>query len=273
MKKTVSFILCLFIALLSSYSLFAQEYEEHVVARGETVSSIAKTYNITESTLIEANPMLKNYCYVGMKIRIPVLKENNTFSVVEDLVPQIIDTVSNGANMEAEVTKTVSDWQSRPFNTGLYDFRVGIIPSTSYTSSSNFIMSAGIAHFFDKSLYLAAQLGYGSSSSSTGVGDAKIEADSHYLMLPIELGYSLWLYKPLKGVAIAPYVGADISYLVKATMKQGSNKTTLEPEKHFGINAKLGLKLHIFGGFALNAGYSFDNNGDYLFVGLGCIFF
>ena len=43
----------------------------HTVAKGETVASIAQKYNVSESAILEENPILKNYIYVGMKIRIP----------------------------------------------------------------------------------------------------------------------------------------------------------------------------------------------------------
>lgn len=63
------FLVCCFTFL--ALVVFAQEPVSHVVAKGETVSSIAKKYNVSEASLLEENPILKNYIYVGMTIRIP----------------------------------------------------------------------------------------------------------------------------------------------------------------------------------------------------------
>lgn len=63
-------------------AVFAQEPVSHVVAKGESIASIAKKYNVTEEAIIEENPVLKNFIYVGMKIRIPNAK-NETVSLTE----------------------------------------------------------------------------------------------------------------------------------------------------------------------------------------------
>lgn len=68
--KTIKYLLVCCFTLLA-LAAFAQETISHVVAKGETVTSIANKYNVSEAALLEENPILKNYIYVGMKIRIP----------------------------------------------------------------------------------------------------------------------------------------------------------------------------------------------------------
>lgn len=69
MRTIKFFLVCCFASL--AVAVYAQESVSHVVAKGETVTSIAKKYNVSEAALLEENPILKNYIYVGMKIRIP----------------------------------------------------------------------------------------------------------------------------------------------------------------------------------------------------------
>ena len=50
----------------------AQDYQaKHEVQRGETLSSIAKQYGVTEQMVKEANPQMGDLFYVGLKLNIP----------------------------------------------------------------------------------------------------------------------------------------------------------------------------------------------------------
>ena len=286
MNRIFSFIVGLVVALSLCTVAIAQDYREHVVAKGETVSAIAQKYNITEAALLDANPALKNYCYVGMKLRIPVASAKTT--VAESVSKQSV--ANNEGVTESEKSTKTSESSERyyldasgdgraanasgvvaPFNVYLNEFRFGFEPfSRFYTIGAN--------HFFDKSLYLGAQLGYGKASSSTSFESLKIETSQHYIILPVELGYHLWLSKSRfdnwlstegSGYSIVPYLGADVSYLVKATKKIGDQKESVKPDNRFGILAKVGAKLVLTQIFFLDAGYSFNNDGGYFFIGTG----
>ena len=51
---------------------FAQNFQaKHEVQRGETLSSIAKQYGVTEQMIKDANPQVGNMFYVGLKLNIP----------------------------------------------------------------------------------------------------------------------------------------------------------------------------------------------------------
>lgn len=50
----------------------------HIVGRGETLSTIAKTYNVPVSVIIKANPGCENKLYAGTKLQIPLPNESGS---------------------------------------------------------------------------------------------------------------------------------------------------------------------------------------------------
>ncbi|MFD1095419.1 amino acid ABC transporter substrate-binding protein [Salegentibacter chungangensis] len=65
------FILCFFFQIYS-ISAVGQEYKYHTVQKGETVYSIAKSYNISEEAIYKYNPDAKEGIEVAAKLVIPV---------------------------------------------------------------------------------------------------------------------------------------------------------------------------------------------------------
>lgn len=63
------------ISLMCAIALFAimatATERTHIVKKGETAESIAKTFGISTESLLEANPDLKQYIYAGMTLKIP----------------------------------------------------------------------------------------------------------------------------------------------------------------------------------------------------------
>lgn len=53
-------------------NVHAQEFINHVVKRGETISSISKTYGIPEAKILELNPKAVQFIFVGMELRLPM---------------------------------------------------------------------------------------------------------------------------------------------------------------------------------------------------------
>lgn len=94
MRPIKYLIVCCFTLL--TLAAFAQEPVSHIVAKGETVTSIAKKYNVSETALVEENPVLKNYIYVGMKIRIP-----------SNATKQVVSEPAKSQNTPTEVVATV----------------------------------------------------------------------------------------------------------------------------------------------------------------------
>lgn len=61
------------VLLLASITVAAKAQDQtlHTVKRGETLSTIAQMYGITEKELRAANPNMKDLFFVGMKLQIP----------------------------------------------------------------------------------------------------------------------------------------------------------------------------------------------------------
>ena len=90
MTKQASFLrlLCVMLLILLSVlntTLSAQTTISHIVGIGETISSIAQKYKVSESRIIELNPVVAEFIYVGMKLVIPVASDNQFSEKSEDL--------------------------------------------------------------------------------------------------------------------------------------------------------------------------------------------
>lgn len=64
------FLITSLVSVALAFAGYAEE-KTHVVERGETLTTIAKTYGVTEQALIKANPDAASFCYVGMVLTIP----------------------------------------------------------------------------------------------------------------------------------------------------------------------------------------------------------
>ncbi|MBZ9730330.1 LysM peptidoglycan-binding domain-containing protein [Salegentibacter sp. JZCK2] len=77
-------IVC-FLFQLSSLSASAQEFKYHTVEAGETVYSIAKSYNISEEAIYKYNPDAKGNLEVSSKLVIPLSKKEELSAENEDI--------------------------------------------------------------------------------------------------------------------------------------------------------------------------------------------
>lgn len=73
MKRLVSILFGLMFCFLA----MAQVAITHTVKSGETVRGIAKQYDVPLEVLLQANPNMKEYFYVGMELNIPVKIEED----------------------------------------------------------------------------------------------------------------------------------------------------------------------------------------------------
>lgn len=78
--------------ILCSLCAFGQSQLEHVVARGETMGSIAVKYGVTEEKLKESNPFIDRLFYTGMNIIIPKPERQSTGNQ-----PTVISSSSTGS--------------------------------------------------------------------------------------------------------------------------------------------------------------------------------
>lgn len=71
-KLHVRILSCLIAMIVSISAAFAQVATvKHIVARGETLKDIAKSYNTTKEEIISLNPDAAQFVYVGMELTIP----------------------------------------------------------------------------------------------------------------------------------------------------------------------------------------------------------
>lgn len=81
----------------------AQSTVTHIVKRGETLSSIAKDYGITEHRIIQLNKSAKSFIYAGMELTIPTdSKQEHSINQEET---EYISSRKGGDKLEGEERK------------------------------------------------------------------------------------------------------------------------------------------------------------------------
>lgn len=301
MRNKLFALLCV-LSILFCENIFAQSYKEHTVAKGETVSSIAASYHITTDELVNANPSLKNYCYVGMKIQIPIKEVVDALSEVrasqepkEEARPAVEEKKDEKTHTDAVISFNSEGVDNNPAKTEIknqydvpsdterldfyfaYKNLYGIIPSTNSTDGYTLSFLAGFGRYLDNHLHYEAQLGYCTSSMSVkSSGWSHTYYYNGYLMLPLSFNYDIFLkFRDDFGLIFTPHIGTNISYLCKSTVKYPNSDEVQKldlPSNRFGITADLGLKFGLgwqtSGCFAVDVGYEFNNNGGHLYLGL-----
>ena len=63
--------LFVFLFVMFTMTISAQEIKTHTVQRGETIESIAEKYNVSAADITKANPDAAKFFYTGMKLKIP----------------------------------------------------------------------------------------------------------------------------------------------------------------------------------------------------------
>ncbi len=266
-------MLCIVCTLFCS-QVNAQTYREHTVAKGETVASIAQTYGITTDALINANPTLKNYCYVGMKLRIPEnkgIKETKSEPLASPVVKEkAVESKPSFVNLQRTYFT--------PTYLKSFEMKYHIIPKMEdyglKTSGTSLYFSGGIAYLWNDNIHFDARIGYGLSSASTenDYFSTTTKAKSHFIVLPLEVNYNIYLSEQKRDwVYITPYIGADISLLLKSTVEMDGSVEKIEPSNRFGFACMLGVKA-FYGNLGLNIGYEFNSDAGNIFLGIVGLF-
>ena len=63
--------LVLFFVLFANNSFAQNNYQRHIVKKGETVYSISKKFNVSEATIYQLNPDLKHIIKTGVILILP----------------------------------------------------------------------------------------------------------------------------------------------------------------------------------------------------------
>lgn len=238
---------------------------KHTVDRGETLQTIAKRYATTAAKIIELNPDAKQFVYVGMELAIPVEKSTNVIKEEKREVGYNNLNVQNISDQTVE--KKVSD--ETDFSRWDFAFNIGYgflpKPKEKGVTGTNFsyMFTFGANYNVTKLFYVGARIGYNFVNHN-----ALLHKDGEYLNLvtnnymasiPVEAGYRFYLSD--EKIALVPYAGVDFNYVVKCKQEVGlgsnKEKKTVKPENRFGANARVGLRLKLWG---------FDLGGSYVFT-------
>lgn len=244
---------------------------KHTVDRGETLASIAKRYATTEKKIIELNPEAAQFVYVGMVLTIPAATSE---IVIKNKVVQQEQKTSDSTDLRHTENKNYKYSDNKDFKKwnfgGFISYGFPPKPKMKGISSSSFTfaMALGANYNITESFYVGAKIGYSCANTNTlinlGVGDYQNTIiNNDFICVPIETGYRLYLV-PNK-IALTPYGGIDLNYVVKCKIEQGvgshKEKKTINPKDRFGLNGRIGVRLNLW---TLNLGcayiFSFDDN-------------
>ena len=104
MKKL---FLVLFFVLFAS-KLFAQNnYQSHIVEKGETVDSISEKYNVSEETIYQLNPDVKHVIKTGVILILPINGKEVTVSIKKHRVKkrETIKSIATKYNISKDLLK------------------------------------------------------------------------------------------------------------------------------------------------------------------------
>ena len=99
--------LLLLLILITTWNNCHAQHKEHIVQRGESFSSIAKAYSITEKELMEANSA-SAICYVGRKLKIPV---HGVVIANDTILPKDIETQLKSNNEKVLTKSSITSYQ------------------------------------------------------------------------------------------------------------------------------------------------------------------
>lgn len=268
-KKAFAVIM---LAALNIGLCFAQSgTAKHVVERGETLASIAKLYSVSEEEIVKLNPDAAQFVYVGMELVLPDSQKQEPTDAVQSETALVKQIEANQNVSSTNISNKDNDFKKWNIT---YSLSYGFLPKPKGEgvsgSSFSFAMVAGANYNFTKQLYAGARIGYYYANYNNliryGVGNStNIIIDNHYIYLPVEAGYRLYLNN---NIALVPYAGLDFSYIVKSKQEEGlgSNKTkkSVKPKDRFDVNGRIGMRISLWG-FALGGAYVVpfgDNYGD-----------
>lgn len=225
---------------------------EHVVAPGETVKSIAEKYGVSEAALVEANPNLAKFVYVGMKLSIPAIARNASSPEQDEekgipsVVPVVEAPVATVSSPPMEVNESGPGFQfgmSFMWMFPIFEKQEGF----SYTNYGMSVCFNG-GYFLAKHFFASAGVGYSYSNSSTStiyrsdaydiLGNYSTEIKSHSITVPVRFG--------LKYSSLLVYTGPQFYFplVIKQTEGRGKDKTTTNiSKKDVSVNLPIGIGI------------------------------
>ena len=253
--------------LIHGIAMFAQD---HVVARGESLQSIADKYNVSLDKIIEANPGVDKLFYVGLVLTVPENESAMTrqSETVESVTVQMQDNGSEQLTPDA-----VNQTNDVPGFEPSMMMEYGFLSKAEGVSGSNYTyaISVGANYYLmhkDKGVFAGARIGYNSANYNNTVKVDRGEyqnttSTAHFIAIPINMGYALTNDNSRLG--ISPYAGIGFNFCVGGKIKSkgrihGENINGEEKfKKKVGVDARVGLQLRLWG-FNIGGSYVFPLN-------------
>lgn len=243
----ILFLMCICI------DIQAQDVIKHVVKRGETLSSIAKTYGTTEDRIKRLNKNVSNFLYAGMELTIEQ-GYSKASPQESDINIRNFMTISE---QEDQIKKVDEDDKAYDGLSLSMEIGFGFLEhGTTYNSAHAFETSIGV-NYFMSNLYCGARIGYlgGNYYSS------EVDYKANLLALPTEVGYVLGN----RSFAIIPFGGFNFNFGLNAKAKIKDYGTQKSNIGYLGMSFRFGLRIRI-SDYDITAYYSFPLNDEQKYI-------
>lgn len=262
--------------LLIAFSVtgYSQDTITHLVKRGETLESIAERYGTTSDSILALNPDASDFVYVGMALKIPVVKSEQTVEAPSAVLDAKHDIELETSGENAVISKS-----------SMYDGLVVCFElewnflnkgeNMESATSSSVGGSAGFNYFFSR-LYVGGRIGAVGQTVTTKLSKTeKIEAKNVIMYFPAEVGYALGSER----FAVIPNAGLELMTSVKSKViyKELAKVVSKEDGKTGGLNCGLNLGLrfricafNVSGFYRIPMGESYGAKGSFgISIGFG----
>lgn len=270
MMKKIFFIA---FALFFSMMAMAQQVVKHTVVAGETITSVAAKYGVSEADIKDANPETKQYFYTGMELVIP-----NKGKAVTETTTHVAAPASNYKETNYSYGQNnVSGSHEKEGNAG----KVGatsealfgyLIPSLGEGVESKFCAGLSVAlgakYYATDNVYIEGMAGYKCLFQSSKVkGDTQsITSQIHNITIPLHLGVSI---PSSSRVALGLFAGTRVDIPVSSKSEYGREKIKLDVPVHAVIEAGLNIKVSDDIAIRLQYDYSPAKSVKYSLISIG----
>ncbi|MCM1037288.1 MAG: LysM peptidoglycan-binding domain-containing protein, partial [Bacteroides sp.] len=191
----------------------------HVVQRGETLRSIAGTYNITTQQLVEANPGADTLFYVGLKLNIPEPAAAPAAAPAAGQ-PAPMPTEPAEPAQEAETSELGPGWTMLlGANYGFLEKAEGVKNTSHGALAFSFGGTYWVKERFEGA-FASIGLGYEWITRSWNNFESRpyyrlsSDSDLHLIYLPVRFGYRFNMPIGKVRFGLSPYVGFDFGMTV-----------------------------------------------------------
>ncbi|MCD8265685.1 MAG: LysM peptidoglycan-binding domain-containing protein [Prevotellaceae bacterium] len=243
-------LLAVVLALVSEFAFAQQVTVSHIVAKGETLESIATRYNTTAAAIIELNPEAEQVVYVGMELKIPVTAARSEGTATAS--PQAEEAAVTVPTDQAQgsTADSFKHWDV------IFRLALGYLPKP---SGIDYQVSVGMKYAPIEQLYIGLMVGYNGAEHFK-----KGTFNSNMIYIPIEVDGK---FKLNNGHHIGPYIGVDLNICVKANYDASDWPKEYRDEIKKSMEKELKGKL----GADFRLGFKYGVGKDDSFIGAAMV--